>query len=517
MEIEIPCRDTDPIDGKMVTKGETLAFTIDFGGSDTSSEKAKKFERFAQRSSQRRTASPRDVKQENNEAMTNQASWTQTDKTLGKLCTDYHQEKKNISKERATIQNEKVQNVQRTFDRIKIKDLEIDNEDEKDEVRSSTGTYVMEDEEELKEVSPPMDRAKYVEDWTAKHCNERSSLSRRKLPEAPGNSSPDSSSEGIDVSFDNLKRTGNIRPFERFRNLSMPKKNQISRPQGLVKSDYDLKGRITSEDTTVPRVITDKNSTCSMRTPTSARSESSGYNSRQETGRLSTRKKQVSQATLSKGPSRSSSSLTSREADFQAWKRRKEYKPFNSSSRSSQGTRPAYSEKQTPPNPPCKQPLMMTQSLKINPQSQSIQRANSFHQENMNKVKMRAVQENSEDSGCTTYRTSDDYYLDEDELILPIFPQEKQIVDRPGKNTTKLSSLDTLVISTTHNVSSKLCQAAAKIIRKAAQQVPEEDEDQRLTMETITFLLEDTHTPSNYRNKTSVELAGAIFSKYIQF
>ena len=153
MEIEIPCRDTDPIDGKMVTKGETLAFTIDFGGSDTSSEKAKKFERFAQRSSQRRTASPRDVKQENNEAMTNQASWTQTDKTLGKLCTDYHQEKKNISKERATIQNEKVQNVQRTFDRIKIKDLEIDNEDEKDEVRSSTGTYVMEDEEELKEVN----------------------------------------------------------------------------------------------------------------------------------------------------------------------------------------------------------------------------------------------------------------------------------------------------------------------------------------------------------------------------
>ena len=98
---------------------------------------------------------------------------------------------------------------------------------------------------------------------------------------------------------------------------------------------------------------------------------------------------------------------------------------------------------------------------------------------------------------------------------LPIFPPEKQVVDRPGKNTAKLSSLDNLVISTTHNVSSKLCQAAAKIIRKAAQQVPEEDEDQRLTMETITFLLEDTHTPSSYRNKTSVELAGGVFYVFL--
>ena len=70
--------------------------------------------------------------------------------------------------------------------------------------------------------------------------------------------------------------------------------------------------------------------------PNSARSgssESSGYHSRLYMERLSTRRKEVSSTSLTKAPSRSSSSLTSHEADFQAWKKRKEYKPFNSSTR----------------------------------------------------------------------------------------------------------------------------------------------------------------------------------------
>ena len=134
---------------------------------------------------------------------------------------------------------------------------------------------------------------------------------------------------------------------------------------------------------------------------------------------------------------------------------------------------------------------------------------------------MATVQENdntNEESETVTYRTSNDYYMDEDELILPIFPREEQVHTRPGrqsKSAHKLEALDSLVISTTHNVSFKLCQAAAKIIRKAAQLIPEEDEDQALTMETVTYLLEDTHMPSNYRSRTSTELAGKLLTIFI--
>ena len=148
----------------------------------------------------------------------------------------------------------------------------------------------------------------------------------------------------------------------------------------------------------------------------------------------------------------------------------------------------------------------MTQSLRAKSPSKSMQRANSFHQE------MGTVQENAdcrEASEGITYRTSDDYYLDEDELILPLYPAEAAVQQKsPRKSPHKLEALDSLVISTTHNVSSKLCQAAARIIQKVAKQVPEENEDLALTMETITYLLEDTNLLSSYRNKTSVDLAG---------
>jgi hypothetical protein len=60
MDLEIPCRDTDPVENaSMEVKVEPLAYTIDFGDDSNLEEKAKKFERFAQRSSQRKIKSPR--------------------------------------------------------------------------------------------------------------------------------------------------------------------------------------------------------------------------------------------------------------------------------------------------------------------------------------------------------------------------------------------------------------------------------------------------------------------------
>ena len=180
--------------------------------------------------------------------------------------------------------------------------------------------------------------------------------------------------------------------------------------------------------------------------------------------------------------------------------------------RPSQSQRSAYSQRQTSPNPPCKPPLIMTKSLSMNSQQLTMQRANSFHQDNLCQPSMITVHENSrEASEAITYRTSNDYYLDEDELILPLYPSEKPLNSKPGrpsKSPNKLEALDSLVISTTHNASSKLCRTAAKIIRKAAKLVPEEDEDTALTMETVTYLLEDMHMPSSYRTKSSLELAG---------
>ena len=199
-----------------------------------------------------------------------------------------------------------------------------------------------------------MDKTKYVEDWTAKHLHDPSpdaaSLSRRKLPAAPGTSSPDSASEGIDVSFDDskdlLKNTdlndkSKVRPFDRFRNLSMPKRNTTRYVESHAKNVLNMKQNARDTESMRTEVIKQSllmssSSSGSGSAPNSARSgssESSGYHSRQALERLSTRRKEVPSTSLTKTPSRSSSSLTSHEADFQAWKRRKEYKPFNTSTR----------------------------------------------------------------------------------------------------------------------------------------------------------------------------------------
>ena len=48
----------------------------------------------------------------------------------------------------------------------------------------------------------------------------------------------------------------------------------------------------------------------------------------------------------------------------------------------------------------------------------------------------------------------------------------------PNKSRSKLEALDSLVISTIYNVSSKLCGASAGVLRRAATVCPEQDEDQ---------------------------------------
>ena len=194
-------------------------------------------------------------------------------------------------------------------------------------------------------MTTPMDKTKYVEDWTTKHSRihreDTASLARRKLPAAPGNSSPDSATEDVYDANSELNSTSNVRPFDRYRNLSMPKRSITSLMQGSVKSNPIKQQNV--RDRTIKRnevskqnlTISSKNSGSSS-TPNSARSgssESSGYHSIKDVERLSARRKPVASSSLSQAPSRSNSSLTSHEVEFQAWKRRKEYKPTNASER----------------------------------------------------------------------------------------------------------------------------------------------------------------------------------------
>ena len=68
------------------------------------------------------------------------------------------------------------------------------------------------------------------------------------------------------------------------------------------------------------------------------------------------------------------------------------------------------------------------------------------------------------------------------------------------------------MINTSHNVSSKLCLAAADLLRGVSV-VPgvEEDVDTSINLETVTFLLEDTSIIQNsHKNKMSQELAATL-------
>ena len=113
------------------------------------------------------------------------------------------------------------------------------------------------------------------------------------------------------------------------------------------------------------------------------------------------------------------------------------------------------------------------------------------------------------------------YYLDDDELILPIQSSHSNMSQRslystrspqvsPNKSRSKLEALDSLVISTIHNVSNKLCSSSAAVLRQAAVVFPHQDEDRASTLETVIYLLEDLDLPPSPAKKTSRELSGTL-------
>ena len=152
MDSEIPCRDTDPVENaNMAVKGETLAFTIDFGDHDDNKEKAKRFERFAQRSSQRKVNSPRmnisnSVGKETNIENPKQSEEKQRAKVL-------NIEKSNLSRVSGTRLKVNEQNGLRSEDKRRTSQNEKEKQDVDDEVKSNTGTYNMDEVEDLEKVN----------------------------------------------------------------------------------------------------------------------------------------------------------------------------------------------------------------------------------------------------------------------------------------------------------------------------------------------------------------------------
>ena len=154
MDLEVPCRDTDPVENaNMEAKVEPLAFTIDFGDSENIEEKAKKFERFAQRSSQRKVKSPRQEKDSDAEGTKVEKYKQDTeDKQIAKVL---NKEKSNLVRTDLTSRKLSEKNVYMNLngmERLDINNARKEKEEVNDEVSSQTGTYTMEEEEELNQV-----------------------------------------------------------------------------------------------------------------------------------------------------------------------------------------------------------------------------------------------------------------------------------------------------------------------------------------------------------------------------
>ena len=120
----------------------------------------------------------------------------------------------------------------------------------------------------------------------------------------------------------------------------------------------------------------------------------------------------------------------------------------------------------------------MTQSLVAESSDESgapMQRSASFHLENIRARAMTSEDDSCDDygSGCESSFQNGRYYLDEDELILPIYPAsshrsvykpaEPKISPSRSRSGSRLEALDNLVISTIYSVSSKLCANTSNI------------------------------------------------------
>ena len=143
------------------------------------------------------------------------------------------------------------------------------------------------------------------------------------------------------------------------------------------------------------------------------------------------------------GPgNRSNSCLTSAHSDYQAWRQARRQNTESSAAAKKLGpggsvTSSCNSSSSSQSSAPGKQGASkllgrLSQSMMAN-----MKRSASFHHENQQS-------QAAKESEPRTYRTSDDYYLDEDELFLPLYTTEEEPVEARPARKDQLSALDSL-------------------------------------------------------------------------
>ena len=441
-----PCRDTDPVNMNLVGKtSDTMAFTIDFGGDDINQEeKVKKFERFAQRSSLRRVQSPRQEKTAEKEKLSEESKANNNSLTvnLNKSSpaspaaspaspTKPAKESRLTKERRSTVVLERgLRSVSHNRLDSRRRESGATRKASNEDALSHTGTYTMEEDLDTRKDLPDVamiDKTRFIADWRAKHSGsveEEGPASRRVLPSAPSKDEiTEDSLKEVEKFLARSELTSNIRPGFKPSNKPLIDNSQANGPTSFRSLPY-----------------------------------STNYHQpRQEVGpRTSLRRKPVtgtSSYLLSKTNgtnNRSNSCLTSGQAEYKAWKTRKESKLGPSSGATNISSTSSSGSSATSSKAGGKLPLRMTQSLMSN--SGNMKRSNSFHHENIQQQQQarpgcKSTKESSPPAEPITYRTSEDYYLDEDELFLPIFSTEDDPAEaRGGRREERggVSALDTL-------------------------------------------------------------------------
>merc|ERR1719510_2107876 len=250
---------------------------------------------------------------------------------------------------------------------------------------------------------------------------------------------------------------------------------------------------------------------------------------------------------LAQNGGRSTSSLSSKEAEFQAWKRRKNYNPMRSATASVVPTKssPTASKTQQKQQQHHHHQLHQSsqklaesaskkESVKINnnsapesaaSNSQLHKRSASFHYPDGSSRVTHSVYSSEEDFNDEEEDDEEPrlYEVNDDELFLAydsggVVPPRRYKRSPPrGNGSTssngtqsgsKLEALDNLVISTIFSVSTKLCVLSGKLVKSVQERTDDKEEESML--QTLLYVLEDIDPPVSPSKKTSRELAGTL-------
>jgi len=229
---------------------------------------------------------------------------------------------------------------------------------------------------------------------------------------------------------------------------------------------------------------------------------------------------------------RSTSSLSSKEAEYQAWKRRKNYNPLRSAA-AANGTAKKEVQRASSNSTPrpataanTSQNVAGSSARRITSVDEAeiednIHRSASFHYpDGFSRVQHNVF--TSEDEDCDSASVQPRLYeVNDDELVLAIgrVPSLENGVyhsnRKPGMRSSpsrgspsRLETLDNLVISTIFSVSTKLCLTSGKLIRKLQENTT--DKEQLTYLDTLLYVLEDVEPEVSPSKKTSRELAGTL-------